>query len=154
MVSLMRLTHGATASSAAMEQTVADSFRLGFGEPVAVSATTGDGMSDLFVSLQPHIDSVRQGLLHGADSEPNSLALTRSVRHQRHRSEGQSEVIVNGPPAASHAPVTATSRGQVEDQSLTAIRLAIVGLPNAVCGLPMLPLDCCSSLEQRTGIWH
>ncbi|GFR41195.1 hypothetical protein Agub_g1865, partial [Astrephomene gubernaculifera] len=42
-----------------MPQTVYDCYRLGFGEPVAVSASTGEGMTDLFAALQPHIDRIR-----------------------------------------------------------------------------------------------
>jgi len=40
-----------------MSMTVHDCYRLGFGEPVAVSATTGEGMVDLYVALQPWIDA-------------------------------------------------------------------------------------------------
>ncbi len=45
-----------------MPQTVYDCYRLGFGEPVAVSATTGDGLADLYTALQPHIDALSQQL--------------------------------------------------------------------------------------------
>ena len=37
--------------------TVHDCYRLGFGEPVAVSASTGEGMVDLYGALQPFIDA-------------------------------------------------------------------------------------------------
>ena len=40
-----------------MEQLVADSWRLGLGEPVAVSAASGEGLADLYIALQPVVDS-------------------------------------------------------------------------------------------------
>jgi predicted GTPase len=41
---------------AGMSLTVHDCYRLGFGEPVPVSATTGEGLVDLYQALQPLID--------------------------------------------------------------------------------------------------
>lgn len=41
---------------------MADAWRLGFGEPIAVSATAGEGMADLYAVLQPHVDRWRQAL--------------------------------------------------------------------------------------------
>ncbi|EFJ52006.1 hypothetical protein VOLCADRAFT_56252, partial [Volvox carteri f. nagariensis] len=49
-----------------MPQTVYDCYRLGFGEPVAVSAATGEGLADLYTALQPHIDEVSEQLAAAA----------------------------------------------------------------------------------------
>lgn len=37
---------------------VVDSLKLGFGEPVAISAETGEGMADLFQALRPRLDPI------------------------------------------------------------------------------------------------
>lgn len=37
---------------AGMVDTVSDAWRLGLGEPVAVSAATGEGLADLYAILQ------------------------------------------------------------------------------------------------------
>lgn len=39
---------------------LADAQRLGFGEPVAISAETGEGMTELYEALQPHVDGVAE----------------------------------------------------------------------------------------------
>ncbi|KAF5842815.1 hypothetical protein DUNSADRAFT_4699 [Dunaliella salina] len=62
-----------------MEQTIADSWRLGFGELVALSASSGEGMTDLYAALQPMVDRWRQrliadALLHTPTSLHESLA--------------------------------------------------------------------------------
>lgn len=41
-----------------MAELLADANRLGFGEPVAISAETGEGMADLYLALQPAMDSL------------------------------------------------------------------------------------------------
>lgn len=45
-----------------MSTTVHDCYRLGFGEPVAISAATGEGMVDLYTALQPCIDEAARRL--------------------------------------------------------------------------------------------
>ncbi len=45
-----------------MSDTVNDAFALGYGEPVAVSATTGEGFVDLYAAMQPIVDAHRQRL--------------------------------------------------------------------------------------------
>ncbi len=45
-----------------MSDTVNDAYSLGYGEPVALSATTGEGFVDLFTAMQPVIDAKRQQL--------------------------------------------------------------------------------------------
>jgi predicted GTPase len=40
-----------------MSFTVHDCYRLGFGEPVAVSATSGEGMVDLYQAVRPWVES-------------------------------------------------------------------------------------------------
>ncbi|GLI68888.1 hypothetical protein VaNZ11_013435 [Volvox africanus] len=57
-----------------MPQTVYDCYRLGFGEPVAVSATTGDGLADLYTALQPHIDALTEQLAAKAEADGNAAA--------------------------------------------------------------------------------
>lgn len=63
-----------------MEDTEAECYRLGYGSPVAVSASTGEGMADLYVALQPHVDAIREQLIqeHGLqDTQPISALETQ-----------------------------------------------------------------------------
>ncbi len=51
------------------ESGILDSFRLGLGEPVAVSAEHGEGVADLFEALRPHVE---QGTAPGEGTVPDS----------------------------------------------------------------------------------
>ena len=42
---------------------MSDALKLGFGDPVAISAETGEGMADLYDVLQPHIDAQLAGTI-------------------------------------------------------------------------------------------
>ncbi|HEY7005534.1 MAG TPA: ribosome biogenesis GTPase Der, partial [Sphingomicrobium sp.] len=44
------------AESSAGEAGILDSYRLGLGEPVAISAEHGEGVADLFEALRPHVE--------------------------------------------------------------------------------------------------
>ncbi|GIL72775.1 hypothetical protein Vretifemale_3083 [Volvox reticuliferus] len=81
-----------------MPQTVYDCYRLGFGEPVAVSATTGDGLADLYIALQPHIDTLTEQLAAKAAADGNIAAVEASgnARSGRGlRSTGEMAAVVD-----------------------------------------------------------
>ncbi|XP_058752884.1 uncharacterized protein LOC131626076 [Vicia villosa] len=46
--------------------------RLGFGDPIAISAETGLGMHDLFLSLKPVLEDYMVGLLNDESAKENS----------------------------------------------------------------------------------
>ena len=48
------------AEGRAAENGLLETYSLGFGEPVAISAEHGEGMGDLFEALQPHLESLQQ----------------------------------------------------------------------------------------------
>ncbi|GLC35718.1 hypothetical protein PLESTB_000487100 [Pleodorina starrii] len=78
-----------------MPQTVYDCYRLGFGEPIAVSASTGDGLADLYTALQPHVDALTEQLAHAkattaAAEEEAAEARGRGTGRER-RSGGRGE---------------------------------------------------------------
>ncbi|MEW5303362.1 MAG: hypothetical protein WDW36_006063 [Sanguina aurantia] len=75
-----------------MSQTVNDCYRLGYGEPVAISCTTGEGMSDLFVALQPRVDAIKAQLVQ-ADA-PSSSSSNHSISSPTHDAAA-------GPPSLS-----------------------------------------------------
>jgi GTP-binding protein len=52
--------------------------RLGFGEAVAISAETGEGMVDLYTALQPHIDAVYKDL--NEQSNPSEHARDQNAK--------------------------------------------------------------------------
>ena len=51
---------GNKAEGRAAENGLLESYALGFGEPVAISAEHGEGMGDLFEALQPHLEGLEQ----------------------------------------------------------------------------------------------
>jgi GTPase len=59
------------AESRAGEAGVLDAYRLGFGDPVAISAEHGEGVADLFDALRPLIER-HEG--HGEDEEEEGEA--------------------------------------------------------------------------------
>ncbi|KAG2450086.1 hypothetical protein HYH02_000190 [Chlamydomonas schloesseri] len=77
-------------AQAEMPQTVYDCYRLGFGEPVAVSATTGEGLADLFAALQPPLDAV-SAQLRAADEAARQRAQERREKERAAREERQEE---------------------------------------------------------------
>ena len=46
-----------------------ESFALGFGEPVALSAEHGEGVADLFEALQPHLEHADGGVLFESEDD-------------------------------------------------------------------------------------
>jgi GTP-binding protein len=57
------------AESRAGESGVLDAYRLGLGEPVAMSAEHGEGVADLFEALQPHVEQPQPDCLSQAGEE-------------------------------------------------------------------------------------
>ena len=50
-----------------------DAYRLGMGEPLPISAETGDGMIDLCAALMPFIDRASQQEEKSSDSESSAM---------------------------------------------------------------------------------
>lgn len=145
-----------------MSQTVSDCYRLGFGEPVAVSAVTGEGWADLYVALQPRIDALTAQLreeaglppLDGADA--GGAGKGRAVARRGLDEDGElssgddSPSGAAGDGAGGHQRalqaeggdvMTTGAGGQADDLDGDAdedavaagpLRLAIMGLPNVV----------------------
>ena len=59
------------------ESGILDAFRLGLGEPVAISAEHGEGVADLFEALRPHVehDHFESDQDEEADDHPLKLAI-------------------------------------------------------------------------------
>lgn len=55
---------------------ILESYALGFGEPIAISAEHGEGMADLFQALLPHIDG---GELEVADKDAADAVLKLAI---------------------------------------------------------------------------
>ena len=52
-----------------------EAYRLGFGDPIAISAEHGEGVADLFAVLQPHVEHEHFEGDESADSEDHPLSL-------------------------------------------------------------------------------
>jgi GTP-binding protein len=57
------------------ESGILDAFRLGLGEPVAISAEHGEGVADLFEALRPHVENERFELEEDQDAGDHPLKL-------------------------------------------------------------------------------
>lgn len=129
-----------------MSQTEADCHRLGLGEPVAMSCTTGEGMVDLYVALQPHVDALSLSLLRG-QGRGRGQGEAASVEGLGPSSIPGVDVDSQG--ASPSAPSgqaygrQAQGRGRGSPAALDAtatemmtMKVAIMGVPNAVRGGP------------------
>lgn len=85
---------------------MSDALKMGFGEPVAISAETGEGMAELYNLIQPHIDAKLVG------------AKSQHLLPQAPQVKGVKE---------------GAGSGEIEPQTM---RVAIMGLPNVVSGEP------------------
>eukprot|EP00798_Chlamydomonas_sp_ICE-L_P014254 gene14254-20228_t len=127
----------------AMSDTIMDCYRLGFGEPIAISAASGEGMSDLYTALQPHIDSIRNQLyIDSGLPPPHKLAAGWSEEP----AGAEAMEMVDSAAQDSATPGSATQDSATSDlgmaDSATAdeavlenpnygvIKLAIMGQPN------------------------
>jgi GTPase len=65
------------AEGRAAESGIFEAFRLGLGDPVAISAEHGEGVADLFEALRPHVEGERPDADDdpGAEDEPLKLAI-------------------------------------------------------------------------------
>ena len=98
-------------NEALVAATLAESMRLGFGEPVALSAMTGEGLSDLYEALQPLLDPIvaaRQAAVRQMEAPAAAAA-----QQQQEGVQEQEEAAAGG-----------SGKGP--------LRVAIMGLPNVV----------------------
>jgi GTPase len=65
------------AEGRAAESGILDAYRLGFGDPVAISAEHGEGVADLFEALLPHVE--REDLEGGEEEEEGDPALSLAI---------------------------------------------------------------------------
>jgi GTP-binding protein len=68
---------GNKAEGRAGEAGLYESFGLGLGEPIAISAEHGEGMADLFGALQPYVEGAEDGeeVVEGEEGEEGPLKL-------------------------------------------------------------------------------
>jgi len=65
------------AEGRAAESGILDAYRLGFGDPVAISAEHGEGVADLFEALLPHVE--RDDVEGGEEDEEGDPALSLAI---------------------------------------------------------------------------
>jgi len=63
------------AEGRAAESGILEAYRLGLGDPIALSAEHGEGVADLFEALRPHIDAYGGEAAEEDDSEDGPLKL-------------------------------------------------------------------------------
>ena len=91
--------------------TVHDCYRLGFGEPVAVSASTGEGMVDLYGALQPFIDAAAKARAsRGVFLPPVVVQRPELQQQQQRRSFDYVAAATGAASGESGVPAGASSR--------------------------------------------
>ncbi|PRW45001.1 GTPase Der [Chlorella sorokiniana] len=103
-------------NEALVAATLAESVRLGFGEPVALSAMTGEGLSDLYEALQPLLDPIvatRQAAVRQMEAPVAAV--------EQQQGEGA---------AADAAAAAAAEEGTASGSGKGPLKVAIMGLPN------------------------
>ena len=162
-----RLGAGGEATVAAA---LADTSKLGFGEPVALSAMTGEGLADLYEALQPLLDpliAVRQAAVEQIEAPSSSSSSSSGGDGSRRTSsaglqaataeagastsssgEGSS-ITASGPAPQQELAVgdqeanstsSSGSKSSASSSSSGPLRIAIMGLPNVVRLLLLLLL--------------
>jgi GTP-binding protein len=63
------------AEGRAAESGIFEAFRLGLGEPIAISAEHGEGVADLFEAVRPHVEHEHLDALEDERDEPLKLAI-------------------------------------------------------------------------------
>ncbi|KAL4448459.1 hypothetical protein ABPG75_005678 [Micractinium tetrahymenae] len=121
---------------AAIAAALAESMRLGFGEPVALSAMTGEGMTELYEVLQPLLDPIVEA----------RQAAVQQIEGGSRGGEAEEEATAQRGAAAAAAAAAEEGGGQLQGQAPAAagaageegakassggpLRVAIMGLPN------------------------
>ncbi|GMH33061.1 hypothetical protein BSKO_00895 [Bryopsis sp. KO-2023] len=125
-----------------IQSTMAESLKLGFGEPVGISAETGEGMTDLYAAIQPHIDLFMRSKEEAEEKEsPTTVEATANENPAESTTEeakGLNETIDSLKETVNSAdlidevvqvgkkPVPRETK-TVEDRNL---KIAIMGVPN------------------------
>lgn len=129
----------------AVAATLAESMRLGLGEPVALSAMTGEGMTELYSALQPLLDPLTQD---------RQAAVQRLVAGSGGGAAPSTQGLGAGQPqpatGADHGGSSGStgSRGGSGGGGGQPMKIAIMGLPNVV--RPRLPLTCTRCSQQKS----
>jgi hypothetical protein len=111
----------------AVAAALAESMRLGLGEPVALSAMTGEGMTELYAALQPLLDPL---------IETRQAAVQQLVAGRDGEAEERAGGVGGGQlQAGSGAPEGGSSSSGSGSSSGTSggggpLKIAIMGLPN------------------------
>lgn len=100
---------------------MSDAAAFGFGEPVALSATTGEGIVDLYTALRPRIDEITARLRrkHGLPDETEAALADVSGRPAPAKGDSESQ-------EGDEYAVGLDDRGRPRGP----LKLAIMGLPN------------------------
>ncbi|KAI7838297.1 hypothetical protein COHA_007867 [Chlorella ohadii] len=105
-------------NEAVISATLAESVRLGFGEPVALSAMTGEGLSDLYEALQPLLDPIVAARQAAVQQIQLPAAAAAAAAEQQHLQQEAGEAAAEPEGGAG----SGSSRGP--------LKVAIMGLPN------------------------
>ena len=105
-----------------MSMTVHDCYRLGFGEPVAISAATGEGFVDLYNAIRPFVDEASDKIRTAAGLDP-------LVKKER---GGGSKKTIEAPAetSSSNQELEEDKVKDGEEDGSSPIRMAIIGLTN------------------------
>lgn len=101
---------------------LAESVRFGFGEPVALSAMSGEGMADLYEVLQPLLDPIVEARQAAVQEVEGGSGGVGSIAAAAGEAAGTAAAAEGG---TGEAPEEASGTGGL-------LRIAVMGLPNVV----------------------
>jgi GTPase len=110
------------AESAASDAGVLEAFRLGLGEPIAISGEHGEGMSDLFAAIVAIM-----GERAAAPIEPEPPQVRAPAPQAASSGEGETD-FYDGEDDSEFADLAFEGEVAIDD---TPLRIAVIGRPNA-----------------------
>jgi GTP-binding protein len=103
-----------------------EAFALGLGDPIALSAEHGEGMSELYDALRPLVDDFAERERAAAEADAHAAQIAEAEA-AADAGTGDNDVI--DPDDADDS--VAAPDDEAEDAPARSIRIAIVGRPNA-----------------------
>lgn len=112
-----------------VEWALAEAAALGYGQPIAISAETGEGLADLYQALQPNLDPIiqtRQALIDKINGGEDKLGKKELVAGAADKKKGKTIQ----PKVDMASKTTAAAEIKALKKKEGTIKIAIMGLVN------------------------
>ena len=122
---------GTTEDSLEFQTLLSDAHRLGFGEPMYISAEQGHGFADLFSAISDATETEEIEEIETETKEKKNASKTK-ISTRSTTSTASTTSITSTTPITSITSTTSTTGTieTIEDEASTVLQLAIIGRPN------------------------